>query len=417
MTTPQKNSHADTIRQRRSSQTPKDRVRERSKPSSATRGLGTGTHSMGTGTRMGNIAGNPVKRRTNQTAKQAYTPASLILPGEPRPVSPTTLRKMKSGALNPAASREAKGSAFGMNAKATARGGVVSFPIPLKGNKSRPGNRMVKKPGRKGYDSVFSLGHTSVRAPSISLPRLGSRWASAALTLVLGLMVYTMWTANTFKVSAAVVTGNQRLQVDEVTQMLGVVGQPIFTVIPSKIEQNLRTAFPDLESVGVQVAFPNHIRVAVVERMPVLVWFQDGNTTWLDSKGISFTPRGDVSGLLQIAAAGAPPKLPLLAGTSTCGTCAGAPTSINDQAFISADMVQAILTLAPKIPTGSPMIYDPNYGMGWQDPGGWSVYFGQNTQDIPMKLTVYQSMLDTFAKQGIQPTLISVAYLDDPFYK
>ena len=63
------------------------------------------------------------------------------------------------------------------------------------------------------------------------------------------------------------------------------------------------------------------------------------------------------------------------------------------------------------------MIYDPKYGMGWQDPHGWSVYFGQNTQDIAMKEKVYQAILDTITKQGIQPTLISVEYLDAPFYK
>ena len=50
-------------------------------------------------------------------------------------------------------------------------------------------------------------------------------------------------------------------------------------------------------------------------------------------------------------------------------------------------------------------------------PRGWSVYFGQNSQDIEMKKKVYQAMLDTFTKQGIQPTLISVAYVDAPFYK
>ena len=402
MTTQEKNSHAATVRQRRSSPNPKDRGREHPKPASSSRGLGTAT-------RMGNIPGSSGTRRTNQTARQAYTPASLILPGEPRPVSPTTLRKMKSGALNaPLSSRDSKGTAFGMNAQASTRGGVLSFPTPVLGSRGRSSNRMVKNSHRNGYDSVLSLGRTTLRAPSISLPRLGSRWASAALTLVLGLMVYTMWTANTFKVSAADVTGNERLQTADVTQMLGVVGQPIFTVIPSTIEQNLRTAFPDLKSVSVQVAFPNHIRVTVVERVPVLAWYQDGKTTWIDANGFSFTPRGDVPGLVQIAANSVPPTL---------AAPAGSQPSINEQAFISPDMVQAILTLAPQIPPGSPMIFDPNYGMGWQDGRGWSVYFGQTTQDMPMKLKVYQSILDTFSKQGTQPTLISVAYLDDPFYK
>ncbi len=43
---------------------------------------------------------------------------------------------------------------------------------------------------------------------------------------------------------------------------------------------------------------------------------------------------------------------------------------------------------------------DPKYGMGWQDPRGWSVYFGQNTQEIEMKKKIYQAILDTFLPTG-----------------
>ena len=34
-----------------------------------------------------------------------------------------------------------------------------------------------------------------------------------------------------------------------------------------------------------------------------------------------------------------------------------------------------------------------------------------------MKLKVYQAILDKITQQGIQPTLISMEYLDAPFYK
>jgi len=63
------------------------------------------------------------------------------------------------------------------------------------------------------------------------------------------------------------------------------------------------------------------------------------------------------------------------------------------------------------------MVYDTTYGLGWQDAHGWQVYFGQNTDDIPMKLKVYQAIVDTLTNKGIRPTLISVEYLDAPFYK
>jgi hypothetical protein len=73
--------------------------------------------------------------------------------------------------------------------------------------------------------------------------------------------------------------------------------------------------------------------------------------------------------------------------------------------------------LAKDIPAGMPMTYDPVYGMGWQDPRGWNVYFGQDAKDISMKKNVYQAIVDTLLLQGVQPTLISVEYLNAPFYK
>ena len=400
MTTPQKNSHADTVRQRRSSQ-------KRSTPVARTRNLGTSTRGWArvpiTGhnfPHFGNEADHP-DRPASLHARFAH-PARRAAPGCAHHPAQDAEQRRELG-------KGVEGQRFRHERPGQRPRQCCQLPSPGQGFEGPP-----RQPdGEKFTPQWLRFGlqprpHHRTR-PGNQPSKLGSRWASAVLTLVLGLMVYTMWTANTFKVSAAEVTGNQRLQAADVTQVLGLTGQPIFTVIPSKLEQDLRTAFPDLAKVSVQVAFPNHIRVAVVERMPILAWYQDGKTTWIDANGISFTPRGDVQGLVQIAANGAPPtpaRFRLMP-----------QKSVYDQAFISPDMVQAILTLAPQVPAGSPMVFDPLYGMGWQDARGWSVYFGQTTQDVPMKLKVYQSILDTFSKQGIQPTLISLAYLDAPFYK
>jgi hypothetical protein len=347
-------SRAETVRQHRSSQT-------RAKPDS---------------------------KKTKQITRQAYSIGSILLPVKPHPaVRRTPVVSSKS--------RQAQTSALrshSLQARASGRMGTL---------------KTVKQASRQnGYDFAFSLGRTAVHAPAFNLPQLGPRWISAGLTLFLGLVLYSMWTANTFIVSGAEVSGNQRLDAAEVSAALNVTGQSIFKVIPSQIESNLRTAFPDLAGVSVQVGFPNHIYVNVVERTPILLWSQGENITWIDSNGVSFMPRGNVPGLIPIASTGNPPKLP------------GDPKlSVYGQPFIDPAMVQAIVALYPQVPAGSPMIYDTNYGMGWQDPHGWSVYFGQNTQDIPIKEKVYQAILDTISKQGIHPTLISVEYLDAPFYK
>jgi len=324
MTTLQKTSRADFVRQNR---TPKTRS----------------AHTV---------------QRTKQTTLRAYHTTSVYLPIEPRPVA------------------------------------------------RRSSSRAAKNSHRNSYDISFTLGRTKVRAPALNLPQLGPRWASAVLTLVLGFMLYTMWTASPFMVKAAEVRGNQRLDATEINAVLGVIGQPIFKAIPAQIEANLQTAYSDLESVKVRVLFPNRIIVEVVERTPVLAWYQNGSVTWIDASGVAFTPNGEVTGLVQVAANGALTQVPL-----------DPALPLYAQKFITPEMVQALLALAPVVPAGMPMIFDPQYGMGWQDPRGWTVYFGQNTKDITMKKEVYNSIVDTLTLQGVQPSLISVEYLNAPFYK
>jgi cell division protein FtsQ len=304
---------------------------------------------------------------TTKTARQTYRTASVYLPVEPKLAPRPSVRKVPA---------------------------------------SRGGTRMTKNSRGNNYDIVFSLGRTNVHAPALTIPQLGPRWVSAALTMVLCFLLLTMWTAAPFTVAAAEVRGNQRLGAEEVNKVLGMSGEPIFKAVPAQLETDLRTTYSDLKSVSVHVSLPNHITVDVVERTPVLAWYQNGVVTWIDSNGVAFAPRGDDPGLLAISANGAPIQIP-----------PDPALSIYEQKFITPEMIKALSTLAPIIPAGMPMIYDPRYGMGWQDPRGWTVYFGQNTNDIPMKLLVYQAIADTLTLQGIQPTLISVEYVNAPFYK
>jgi cell division septal protein FtsQ len=215
-----------------------------------------------------------------------------------------------------------------------------------------------------------------------------------------------MLTASPFTVSTAVVRGNMRLGVSDINAMLGMVGKPIFNAVPAQIMANLHTAYSDLESVKVRVDFPNRITVDIVERTPVLAWYQNGVLTWIDASGVAFMPRGEVPGLVLVAANGSPTQVPL-----------DPALPLYEQKFIAPEMVQALSVLARDVPAGMPMTFDPLYGMGWQDPLGWSVYFGQDNRDIPMKKVVYQAIVDSLTLQGVQPSLISVEYLNAPFYK
>lgn len=253
---------------------------------------------------------------------------------------------------------------------------------------------------------AFSLGRADVRAPALALPQFGPRWVSGLAVVLLVFLLITLWTSSTFTVAGAELHGNQRLSQTEINASLGLVGQPIFKAVPSQIEASLRADYPELAQVKVHVGFPNQLVVTVTERTPVLAWSQDGQVTWIDPQGIAFKPSGQVQGLIQVNASGTPPQLTV-----------DPSTPLYARPFVAPETVSAMMALFPYMPSGVAMTYDPQYGLGWQDPHGWSVYFGKTTQDIQMKLRVYQAIVASFTHQGLQPTLISVEYLDAPFYK
>ncbi|MDO9302896.1 MAG: hypothetical protein Q7T89_16025, partial [Anaerolineales bacterium] len=85
--------------------------------------------------------------------------------------------------------------------------------------------------------------------------------------------------------------------------------------------------------------------------------------------------------------------------------------------FIQKELVDAILALAPTVPADATMVFDPSFGLGWTDSRGWKSFFGTSAQDMPLKVRVYQSLVDSLVSRGKSPVFISVMYPDAPFYR
>jgi hypothetical protein len=258
------------------------------------------------------------------------------------------------------------------------------------------------------YGRSASRGRT-LELPSINLPRLsyGPRWISFLLLAALLGLIYGMYTSDAYLVKKVTISGNQRIQADELEMALGIWNQPSFTINPAQVEYNLLASYPELVSVQVYIDLPADIRIQVVERLPVLVWEQAGQITWVDAQGYAFPPRGFVEGMAVVYANGTP-ALPANVDVSQ---------GIGARPFLMPEFARAIASLAPSIPEGASLVYDPKYGLGWQDPLGWQVYFGHSGDNMQVKLNVYLSMVDYLMKREIQPALISVEYPSAPFYR
>jgi len=246
---------------------------------------------------------------------------------------------------------------------------------------------------------------TDIRSISIPRPHLGWRLLSFVLVSLLGAALYFAFESPELRVTEVQLAGNQILTQQEVNAVLNLSGQPVFLLTPSDIETRLRLNYPELASVRVEMSLPNLVSVNVTERKPFIRWEQGGGYTWIAEDGIAFRPRGEMEGLISVVALSAPPVE------------GGGSDPLTPAPFISTEMVQALRGLAWHVPPGTPILYDKDYGFGWNDPRGWRVHFGISASDVELKMRVYESMVDSLSQRGIRPAVINVMYPTAPYYR
>ncbi|MFN8412288.1 MAG: FtsQ-type POTRA domain-containing protein [Anaerolineales bacterium] len=261
---------------------------------------------------------------------------------------------------------------------------------------------------RRRFNVAIGLPNIALHRPAITISRPSANWRTASLGLAIffAITIYLMWTLSYFHVNTATVLGNSRLSKEEINAVLGVTGQSIFLIQPEDVATRLRLNYPELASAKVNVYLPNHVYVTVTERQPVILWQQDQGFTWIDATGVAFRPRGDAGMLIPVLGLATPP-----AGSAPLDDPLGPPP------YMQKELVEAILALAPSVPAGSTLTFNPADGLGWKDSRGWEVFFGTNPQDMPLKIRVYQSLVDSLTSRGRIPEYINVAFPSAPYYR
>ncbi len=295
---------------------------------------------------------------------------------------------------------------------------VAEMPVRKPVEPLRPSKRksFVGGKKRKSQDTrVFAADTATLNPPreglrSVDLPAIRVEWraASAFLTVLLSVALYLMWTSPYFMVAAPQINGNQYLASEEIIEALDLSGTAIFSIMPQDLEHQLLLAHPSLKTVEITVSLPNIVRVSVTERVPVLIWQQEGGMAWIDAEGIAFRANSHVDGLITVSALGPPPAPVMDASTHN----EWAPP-----AYIHPDLVASLQALVAHVPAGTPITYDPESGLGWTDPRGWTVQLGDITQDFGLKLRLYETMTNWFVQNNIQPVLVNIEYPHTPYYR
>lgn len=290
---------------------------------------------------------------------------------------------------------------------------------------------------RRLYNVSLSAPGAEMRLPT--LPRIGLGWRSASfllLAFLLGILYY-FWTAPDFQVNEAKVSGLQRITRADVNRALALQGQPVFTLDAGQIQNELLEAFPEFSQVAAQIELPNTLVITVTERVPVLIWRQDGASKLVDAQGMTFPARDEaaLSAYPVIEAAGDPPPLPGATDAAAMrtdrpvdiekvladGLKLGLPLEGEATPFLAPETVAALLQIIDQAPNGAQIIYEPAHGFGWLDRRGWKVYFGHlspgEPPQIEARLQVYRAILDQVKAAGAKPSVISVEYLHVPYYQ
>jgi cell division protein FtsQ len=302
--------------------------------------------------------------------------------------------------------------------------GVTSAPVSGVRLKDKASRRVKRR-----YDVALNMPGVEMRLPSIPQIRLGWRFASFIMAAFLGVVLYSLANSPMYRVEAAEISGLQNLSYSDVDSVLGVSGKSVFEMDAGQMRQELVEAFPEFSSVSIAVEFPQTVAITVTERVPVIVWQQGGRSKLVDAEGMTFPVRNDLAldSYPVIDAQGDPPalilpessdsssefpQLDVLAGENPLDL----PINGKAEQFLSQEMVAAILTISGGAPDGAALVYDPAYGLGWKDQRGWDVYIG-DVEDIKMKLSVYDAILEHLKAADTRPTLINVAYVHAPYYR
>jgi cell division septal protein FtsQ len=221
----------------------------------------------------------------------------------------------------------------------------------------------------------------------VRLPALHPHWTWALILLLTaaGFSVAQIFTSYQFYVYDAEIIGNQRVSSEAIYTASNVDKTNIFWVRASQIARQVET-LPGIAAAKVQVRLPNHVRIEVQERPPVLVWQTDKQTTWVSNDGAVVANLGDAPNLTLVDSDG---------------------TMTADSGRLRQNIVSAVLLVRNQYPNLTQLYYGSREGIYFRAQEGWTVYLGDGGKTAE-KLTLLRAMVAQIASQPVKPKVIDL---------
>lgn len=260
--------------------------------------------------------------------------------------------------------------------------------------------RRRRKRTRRRLDFALPMGvGVEARLPAIPIVRTGPRLLTISLLACMILALVRVLSSNDFIVERAKVLGNKLLSNAQTRSMAEVDGNLIFLVDPQRVVDQL-TQYPEVLSAEVNIVWPNQVEIKLVEREPVVEWYDAGRTWWMSEDGVAFIQHGSWPDIVKVRA-----QAPVL-------------HVFEDPLVpvIKPELLSAAVNLSAKLPEIETLSYDSVYGLGIEGNNGRKVHFGVDG-DMAVKVELYRQLVERLSARNINRVEIFLMNQDRPFYR
>lgn len=227
---------------------------------------------------------------------------------------------------------------------------------------------------------------------------VGARMVSVALIIFCILSLFQIMKAGRYQVVLPEIEGALLLSTAQVRSLAGIDGQSTFLIDPAEIENRLEEA-AEVKDSQVSFQWPNRVHIRLEERAPVAAWDDGGRIWWLSDDGIAYIQHGERNDLIQI--------------TSEAGVL---ELSKDDLApVVDPVVLEGASRIQDQLPAVASWNYDHSHGLGFVDPQGRQVYFGNGSM-ASQKAKTYLAIAEKLDTEQIPATMISVADHNAPYY-
>ena len=203
------------------------------------------------------------------------------------------------------------------------------------------------------------------------------------------------------RVEEVEVVGTKNLTPQQITELAGLEGASMFSVPLAEAEQRI-VALPLVKGVKARLAWPNKVRIEVVERAPWGYWDLAGTSYVIDSDGVVLAGVKPAKGAPVIHDAGAPAVL-----------------AVGDR--VDGDTVRLAAALLSSVPEQFSLSvarfeYTPEHGLSLTTDAGYRVVMGDG-QNVDYKMAVWKTVEEDIGRGAMAGHVLDLRFRDHPSFQ